>query len=194
MLALATFLLPSLGAPGALATSLCTSTECLPYGDFVDVVAGWVEGLAGQAGWAADELGRRATPDTADAIVLAGPGIATVTRSGRSFACEGPSAMLLEASRKPFGAEPTVTVAYGGSRGEGGFFLPCAMGHASQPVASEITGDFRGAWTAERAWPTFGWRLSVGAPTPSGTRSVAYEFWTTAGDHDTFRGTLREYR
>lgn len=135
-----------------------------------------------------------AVPDSQESLLLAGAGTATAQRGGLRFTCEGPSTMVLEASLKPFGLEPTATAAYGGARGEGGFLLPCLMGPASQPMRGEVTGSFDGAWSAEEDNGSFRWRLDVGAPGPDGTREVGYALRWDNGNLDAFTGTLTEYR
>lgn len=159
--------------------------------DAYALAAPWVglmEGYAGQF------LGP-AVPDSSDSIVLAGPGVATVRlASGTSGTCSGEPRMVVEASRKSFGLEPTVTMSYSGGQGEGGLLFPCAMGEQRQPAKADITGDFDGAWHAVRGFPTFTWRIDASAPAPDGTRAVSYVYEHQDGSRHTFEGVLAEYR
>lgn len=135
-----------------------------------------------------------AVPDSSDSIVLAGVGIATVRLGGAEQVCEGEPRMVLEASRKSFGLEPSVTFGYGGGRGDGALLMPCARGQTRQPVANDISGSFEGAWSATKSLSDYTWSITVGAPAADGTRAVSYWYESEDGTRHTFDGVLAEYR
>lgn len=153
--------------------------------------APWVGLMEGYAG----QVINPAVPESSDSIVLAGHGVAMVRlASGTSGTCGGEPRMVLEASRKSFGLEPTVTFSYGGGQGEGALVFPCSAGEQRQPVKADITGDFDGAWYAVKSFPTYTWRIDVSAPAADGTRAVSYVYEHDDGSLHTFEGDLAEYR
>jgi hypothetical protein len=132
----------------------------------------------------------RAMHDDPGSVLLAGTGTATTVRGGVTTACPGDPQMAIEASRKPLGLEPTVSMAYalgGGSTG-------CAMGRFHQPDSAGIAGDLDGAWSVDRCILSSCYRLDVGAPRGDGTRHVRFLEVSADGDRDGFEGDLAELR
>ncbi|MCA1813856.1 MAG: hypothetical protein LC624_07890 [Halobacteriales archaeon] len=136
-------------------------------------------------------IAHSALPDQGDAMLLLGSGQAYTYRNGHGVQCAGPSQLVIEASHKSFGQEPTVTIAYGGARSDDqGLALSCGMGQLRQPLTSEIQGTLAGAWTAERTVNGEVWHVTVGAPDASGQRAVRYTLHTLQGVlEDSFQGT-----
>jgi hypothetical protein len=130
-------------------------------------------------------------------VALAGEGVATVHRApSTSGTCGGHPQMLLEASPKPFGMEPSVTITwFGGDSDNAALAEPCANGHLHQPTAGDITGAFPdGAWSAAHNWGFSAFHFSVSAPMSGGMRHVSYTYTAPNGDMDTFAGDLYEFQ
>lgn len=142
-------------------------------------------------GWAS-----AAFDSSEESVVLVGDGLATVRRFGRSAECEGPNPMVVEASKKPFGLEPTLTIQYSGGRALGDVTLnfACAYGHRIQPPQRTISGDYSGAFSANHSFDGQTWFFQASAPQPDGTRDVFMAVSWTNGDLSTFQGKLLELR
>ncbi|HEV8360522.1 MAG TPA: hypothetical protein VGR28_08725 [Candidatus Thermoplasmatota archaeon] len=139
-----------------------------------------------------------ALPDSGNDLLLMGKGHATATVNGRTGPCEGESHATVEASRKSFNLEPSMTIAYDGALGQEGFLLPCFMGQRAQPSYRELQPGSvwpEGPWTAVKVSAEHVWSLSVSAPAANGTHYVQYHYSSPDGTNQgTFEGWLLDYR
>lgn len=157
------------------------------YRDFAGDGFDWGNGHAG--GFA---------PKEGAAITAFGQGQAWNFNGNSLAPCAGPSLAYLEASKKAFGLEPSITFGFGAASAgfSGSGFIACEDGDRVQPQQSDLLPGSQfpdGAWSARKVALHWSWEMSVGAP-EGALRTVDYSYSDDEGVKTTFHGRLVEYR